>query len=306
MGETAAPATVSPDGRMLVFGVRESSGENRLWLLTLDDPEPRPLHGTSGGSRPFWSPDSRSLGFFAGGELRRLEIAGGPALTVAPADSGRGGTWNQDDVIVFAPSSASPLSRVNASGGEVREVTGREADSFAGSHRYPDFLPDGESFLYLELTASGAAGIDSESQQRVFLGSLNDQEPRLLMQGVSNAVYAGGHLLFLRGTSLQARPFDLGTLEFSGQATEIARGVQYDRGFERGIFSASDTTLAYHAGSFQGETEMRWYSRDGVPGSALSSVTSQGNPRISPGRAGGSFFQQRDRYAQHLAARLPA
>ncbi len=288
LGQDAAPIAVSPDGSMMVFGVLETAGENRLWLRALDEPEARPLAGTEYGSRPFWSPDGRSIGFFANRELQRVDIAGGPVTTICPAPEARGGTWAPDGTIVFAPSFEGPLYSVAASGGEPRPLTGPE--SLEGSHRYPFFLPGGRHFLYLALDAAGSLGVQEESLQRVYVGSLDGGEPQVVMQGVSNAEYAAGHLLYLRGDDMLARPFDPERLEFTGEARTVATGVLYDRGFERGIFSARGDMLVFQVGSHSGESELRWFNRDGTRGPSLGGGISQGNPAISPDGRFAAFY----------------
>jgi len=287
-GLEAAPIAVSPDGSMMVVGALEPAGRNRLWLRSLDEPETRPLNGTDHGLRPFWSPDSRSIGFFAERELRRLDVAGGPVTTICEAVEGRGGTWATDGTIVFAPSFEGPLHAVSASGGEPRPLTGTE--SLEGSHRYPFFLPDGEHFLYLALDPSGSVGVQEESMQQLYLGSVAGGEPQLLMQGVSNAEYASGQVLYLRGDSLMARPFDPQRLEFTGEARTVASNALYDRGFERGIFSVGGETLVFQVGSSGSDDELRWINRDGTPGPSLPGAISQGNPAISPDGRFAAFF----------------
>ena len=113
---------LSPDGRQIVF-VASGDGASRLWLRSLATTTAQPLAGTEGARLPFWSPDSRSIGFFAAGALKRLDVGGGVAQTLSPAISGRGGTWHADGVIVFAPSTTAPLMRVSANGGDAVAVT---------------------------------------------------------------------------------------------------------------------------------------------------------------------------------------
>ena len=284
----AAPIAVSPDGSMMVVGAFEPGGRNRLWLRSLDEPESRPLDGTDHALRPFCSPDSRSIGFFAERELRRLDVAGGPVTTICQALEGRGGTWATDGTIVFAPSFEGPLYAVSASGGEPRPLTGSE--SLKGSHRYPFFLPDDEHFLYLALDPSGSVGVQEESMQQIYIGSVDGGEQQLLMQGVSNAEYASGQLLYLRGNSLMARPFDPERLELTGEARVVASEALYDHGFERGIFSAGGETLVFQVGSSSGDDELRWINRDGTLGPSLPGGVSQGNPTISPDGRFAAFF----------------
>jgi serine/threonine protein kinase len=153
---------LSPDGRQFVFVAGEGF-ESRLWLRPLDRTDAQPLAGTEGASYPFWAPNGRSIGFFADGKLKRFDIGGGMPQNVADAPTGRGGTWNQDNVIVFAPSIFSAIFRIDAGGGEAKAITtpGQEHPS----HRFPHFLPDGQRFLYLTVAGPLAS-------QAVFLGSI--------------------------------------------------------------------------------------------------------------------------------------
>src|SRR5262249_20162382 len=129
----------SPDGHSLVL---QAGG--RLWIRSLDSLTAKSLAGTEGATFPFWSPDGAYVGFFSQGKLKKIAVAGGPVQTLCDASAGRGGTWNQDGVIVFAPGSSGALYRVSAAGGTSSPVT-----KTSGSHRYPHFLPDGRHFLYL-------------------------------------------------------------------------------------------------------------------------------------------------------------
>jgi Tol biopolymer transport system component len=139
---------VSPDGTRLVFSA-SNEGRSQLWVRPLDSLAAQPLAGTEGASYPFWSPDSASLGFFADGKLKRLDIPGGAAQVLANAPVGRGGTWNAEGVIVFTPSSGGPLVRVPATGGDPVAVT--RVESGQTGHRFPQFLPDGRHFVYFTL-----------------------------------------------------------------------------------------------------------------------------------------------------------
>jgi eukaryotic-like serine/threonine-protein kinase len=171
--EIVTPATedpisfaLSPDGRQIVFAA-SGGGASRLWLRSLAATAAQPLAGTEGAVSPFWSPDSRSIGFFADNKLKRLDIGGGAPQTLATVSTTRGGTWNADGVILFTPAQGSPLFRVPASGGEAVAVTKLDRQT---SHRFPFFLPDGRQFLFLAQGTPETAGI--------YLGSLDSTETR--------------------------------------------------------------------------------------------------------------------------------
>ncbi len=256
-----APVAVSPDGRTLVFGVQEEGGSKRLWVRDLDDLEARPLTGTEGALYPFWSPDSRFIGFFSQGKLKKIEVTGGPAMSLCDAPNGKGGAWNQDGVIVFAPSHTTSLQRVSAAGGEPANVTEVDPEKGEDSHRHPRFLPDGVHFLYAARVGFGGQSENS----RVMIGSLSG-EPRELMPGSSNAEFVAGHLLYVYERTLMARPFDAEKLELTGDAFPIAEKIWGDQGALLGVFSASEKgVLAYQTGTPREDvdSQLQWIDRSG-------------------------------------------
>ena len=256
-----APVAVSPNGRSLVFGVQEDGGAKRLWVRDLDDLEARPLAGTEGGLYPFWSPDSRHVGFFAQGKLKKIEVTGGPSMSLCGAPNGKGGTWNEEGVIVFAPSHTTNLQRVSAAGGEPVDVTTIDSDKGEDSHRHPRFLPDGEHFLYAARVGFGGQSENS----RIMIGSLSG-EPRELMLGGSNVEYAAGHLLYVYERTLMARPFDTERLEVTGDAFPIAEEIWGDQGALLGVFSTSESgVLAYQTGTPREDvdSQLQWFDRSG-------------------------------------------
>src|SRR5262249_5440199 len=158
----------SPDGRYIVF-VASGDGQQRLWLRSLDKTEAQPMPGTEGATYPFWSPDSRSIGFFAIGKLKRIDIDGGAPQTLADAPFGLGGAWNQTGAILFTPSSNSPLRRMLATGGNARDATHLEKGQVI--HEWPVFLPDGHHFLFYSNNGDGGAiylsELDSSAAKRI-------------------------------------------------------------------------------------------------------------------------------------------
>jgi hypothetical protein len=140
---------ISPDGLLLAYVASMQDGKSLLWVRPIDSLHGKPLGGTEGAGLPFWSPDSRFIGFFAGGKLKKIEASGGPALTLCETPFPRGGTWNQDGVILFAPSPIAPLYRISASGGAATLATTLDPSKNEVAHGWPYFLPDGHHFLYL-------------------------------------------------------------------------------------------------------------------------------------------------------------
>src|SRR5262249_8048608 len=160
--------------------------------------------------------DSRSIGFYADGKLRRIEAAGGPALALCDVGVvARGATWNREGVIVFAPSPNGPLHRVQDSGGQSTPVTKLDTAHGGTSHRWPQFLPDGRHFLFF--VRLGALGTSSEGNG-IHIGSLDGSPPKFFLRTQTSAVYASGYMLFLRDTTLMAQPFDPDKLALAGEA----------------------------------------------------------------------------------------
>jgi hypothetical protein len=144
-GGNVGPMSVSPDGRMVAFTAQGPDGI-QLYVRAFESLTPQVLPGTTGGAMPFWSPDSRNIGFYADGQLKRIAAVGGPAQTICDVGVvGRGGSWSRDGVIVFAPSPSGPLHQVRDSGGQSTPVTQLDTAKGETSHRWPQFLPDGTS-----------------------------------------------------------------------------------------------------------------------------------------------------------------
>jgi eukaryotic-like serine/threonine-protein kinase len=275
-----APVSVSPDGRTLAFGIRGEDDVERLWIRDLDDLDARPLTGTEGALYPFWSPDSRHIGFFAGGKLKKIEATGGPAMALCEAPNGKGGTWNSAGTIVFAPSHNTPLHKVSAAGGESVALTQFDSALGEDSHRHPRFLPDGDHFVFVARAGGGGAG----SNSRVKIGSL-EGEVSELMPATSNVEYAAGHLLYVFDQTLMARPFDAETRELTGDAFPLAENIYVDLGAVLGSFSVSDQgTLAYQTGSPRESVRasLQWRSRSGEILSEVGAPDSYIEVQLSP------------------------
>ncbi len=266
---------VSPDGRRIAF-VEANGGAPMLWVQPLNSATAQPLAGTEGASYPFWSADSRSLGFFAGGKLNKIDASGGPPQILCDAPDGRGGTWNQDGTIVFTPESAKALMRVDAAGGTpvaLTEINAREL-----SHRWPWFLPDGKHFLYFCWGAT-------EVEDAVYAGALGSKERVLVLHNDSNAIYAGpGYLLFVRNGTLMAQRFDTRKLAVEGDALPMADHVGIASGILRGLFAASTNgVLLYQGGGLAGGTQLVWFDRTGKQeGVVIPEADRYLNPALSP------------------------
>jgi Tol biopolymer transport system component len=266
---------VSPDGRRIVFGVIPTEASFPLWMRQLDALAGQPLAGTERGAYPFWSGDSRWIGFFSDGKLRKISATGGPAITVCDAPSGRGGTWNRDGVIVFATRASGGLHRVSAEGGASTPLTQAAPEE---SHRWPYFLPDGKRFLFLALGGGEAQG------GTIYVGSLDPGEkPKPVLQARSSVAYANGHILFVREGSLMAQPFDLGKLATTGDAFPVAEKVALSESTGRaGFFVSENGVLTYFTGEALSGSRLGWFNRTGAEVSSLPEQLAYRPFRISP------------------------
>lgn len=274
------PVAVSPDGRRIVFALNETEGVTRLWVRPLDKGEAQPLPGTEGAGYPFWSPDSRSIGFFSDNKLKRVEVAGGPPMTVCDAQMGKGGSWNNQGIILFAPSYDGALHQVAAVGGQSKAVTEFSKEAGDNSHRHPHFLPDGRHFLFLaRRDSAGSDGIGDE----VMIGSLDGDLIRSLVRAGSNAIFSDGKVLFLRERTLMAQGFDATDLELRGDAIPVAENILYLDGARLGVFSAStDGVLAYQTGESSGSSFLAWFDRQGNELERIGEPADQWGLALSP------------------------
>ncbi len=239
--EVTAPA-ISPDGRRVAYRARRADGMPLLWVRDLASGELRSLPGTEDGTLPFWSPDSRDLGFFAGSTLKRVSAEGGPVRLVADNVgpwTGYGGSWGAEGTIAFGRQAG--LFRVPADGGAVTPLTKLSSQDWA--HYWPSFLPDGRRFLF---TAKLWTRTAEASEQGIYLGSLDSPKIERLLPDLSSAVYASpGYLVFAREGTLSAAPFDVVAGRVTGSPIAIGGAVATDAQFYlAGISASADGTLA--------------------------------------------------------------
>jgi serine/threonine protein kinase len=248
---------LSPDGKRMVFAAKGEDGKSQLWLRAFDTASAQPLQGTGGGAFPFWSPDSRWVGFFADRKLKKLDTQGGPPIPLADAiDSGAGGSWSPKGTIVFAPTIFAPLLKISSDGGNTILAVGQDV-AMGTAHGFPWFLPDGEHFLF---ASWGGAG-----RMQLRVASLSSTASSVIGEADSNAVYSEGHILYLRENSLMAQPFDLKSLRTAGAAAPVAERVErFLNLVEVAAFSTSATgLLAYHAGTEAAVRQLTWFDRQG-------------------------------------------
>jgi Tol biopolymer transport system component len=264
-----------PDGRRLAF-VASDKDVSLLWVRSLETGAMGSLPATEGASFPFWKPDGSAIGFFAGSKLKRIDPNGGAAQTLANAPSGRGGAWNRDDAIVFAPETNAGLMQVRATGGEMAKGLTRFTLG-DGSHRWPQFLPDGRRFLFF-------MGQGDDSRAGVYIGSLDGGDPARVLPTETAAVYASGYLLHVSQDVLLALPFDADRGEVTGEPVTVAHSVGSGEGIFRGLFSASETGVLIYRQGTGARRQFVWFDRAGTTLGAAGPVDDQvpSGPELSP------------------------
>jgi Tol biopolymer transport system component len=273
---------ISPDGRFLTFVAQSPRGPN-LWVRALDSQAAHELPGTAGAAFPFWSPDSRSIGFFSSGKLRRIDIAGGTPTEICDVPVGRGGTWNADGVIVFNAVNDGPLLQVPATGGAPTPLTTLDVTRRENSHRNPMFLPDGRHFLYFIRS-------DDREISGIYVGSMERPHERIrVVPSDFSGVYSpglderSGYLLWLRNGALVAQPFDAERFTVSGEAVTVADSIR-NFGIPANFSTVSasrDGTLVYGS-SPEPHYQLTWYARDGKPVGTVGAPDAYLSLRISP------------------------
>jgi eukaryotic-like serine/threonine-protein kinase len=277
-GDFAPGLAVSPDGRQLAF---VAGAQGQIWVRPLAALEARSVPGTEGARFPFWSPDGRSLGFFANNKLMRVDLAGGAAQPLASANDGRGGAWGRTGVILFAPTPTAAIHRVPASGGADEAVTLLDKARGESDHRWPVFLPDSRHFVYLARTRM-------PENHALVAGSLDGPEAKVLVTGLQTSLAyaaAGGYLLYVRARTLVARPFDPERLQFTGEPVPLAQAVdpigEGSPGTAYAFFAIGGSTLAYRAG-VRVISQPTWFDRGGRELGRVGPPGDFDEPALSP------------------------
>ena len=262
--------SVSPDGRRIIFETTSKEGY-QYWIRTLDSPNLVPVPGADGGSLAFWSPDSQSVGFFADGKLKKIDLSGpsgpGQAVTLCSAQSWGGGTWNTSGVILFGDSTG-PIYRVPDTGGSPIPVTRLDDASQEKTHMWPWFLPDGRHFLFEAATST----VPSNSVT-IRIGSLDSPESEILLTSESNAIFAQGFLLFVRDDMLMAQRFNPQKRVITGDAIPVAEHMTAFSGLAP-LSASENGPLVFIAGDEAPDFELVWFDRNGSRLSTLGNVQS--------------------------------
>jgi serine/threonine protein kinase len=277
-------AVISPDGASLVYGAIDSDGKTRLWIRPLSSLAAEPVVGSEGARTGFWSPDSRSIGFFAGGKLKRSDLNGGPAQVLCDAsESGRPmGAWSRNGVILFSDEKHQELWAVPAVGGQPRPITDWNASRKDLYHAYPKFLPDGRHFVYLVQSAV-------PKNTGIYAGSLDAKVNKQLLNISGNPSYAEsstgqGYLLFMQGSTLMAQAFDAGRLEVFGERFPVAEQVLLPPANQPGFgaYSVSKNGVLAYRTLDQATTELVWFDREGRRLRSVGEPANYSNPALSP------------------------
>jgi Tol biopolymer transport system component len=259
MGDFGGPPVVAPDGRSVAFVAGLTNGVRQLWIRPLEALQATPLPGTEDVTFPFWSADSRAIGFFANGKLKRVNVADGSVLTVCDAPSGRGGAWTVGNTILFTPTVRDGIYQVPANGGEPRRLTRLDTRRDA-SHRWPAVFPDSRTFLFLAIPQDPTR----RDETGLFVTTLDGGEPKPLLRTLTHASIVGDTVLYLRDGTLLAQRFSTAAQEFVGEPVVLAHNVQHDPTIWRGVFDASaNGPLVYQAGGDGGQTSLTWFDRNG-------------------------------------------
>ena len=265
---------LSPDGHRLAY-VASTERQELLWVRELDSLTARALPGTGGAQYPFWSPDSRAIAFFAEGKLKRIDLAGGPALTLCDTGMARGGSWSTRDVLVWGGFGTGTFG-VPAVGGRPAATTAPR-DASAGDHRFPWFLPDGRHFLYVDTNSN-------PEQSGIYVADLDSHDRKRLLAAESNAVFSPpGHLLFVREGVLVAQSFDTEKLQLTGDPVPVADQVDSQSTKAQNQFSISQNgVLAYTSGIRGGGSILTWFDRSGKVTGTLGPPNALSWGAISP------------------------
>ena len=289
---------LSPDGRKVAM-VAYSDQVNKyvIWTYDVGARTATRVPGTEDASHPFWSPDGRSLAFFARAKLRKVDVtAGTSAQEICDAAIGRGGAWGPGGDIVFTPDTFQGLMRVPASGGTPVEVTQRDLKNLEQSHRWPAFLPDGKHFLYLAGNFGGQF-----TKNAIYVGSLDGKERHFVLNAVSNAAYAEpGYLLYWREGALVAQHFDPRSFTVSGEPRTVMDGVQYFPQTDLALFAvANKGPLVLQTGKGVDKSQLVWFDRSGKQAGAVGPQGWFANPAVSPdGRR--VVMEQTDHDGRHV------
>jgi Tol biopolymer transport system component len=270
---------ISPDGSLVAY-VGTRGGRTQLFVRPLNSLESRALAGTNDAIAPFFSPDHRWVAFFAEGKLKKVPVDGGAPVILCDAAIGFGGSWGPDDTIVFSPATGSGLSRVPAAGGPPARVTQVNAEKGEFSHRWPEWLPDGKTVIF----TIGSVGSWDDAQ--IVAQSLGSGRQTVLVRGGTDPHYlSSGHLLYAKGGTLLAVPFDAALLSVTGAASPVIENVVQSFDGAAQVGTSPSGALVYVSGSFTSDKRrLMGVERSGSVAPLAAPARAYAAPRVSPDR----------------------
>jgi eukaryotic-like serine/threonine-protein kinase len=287
---------IAPDGSRLAFVALGPDGRTALWVRALSFPNAQQLAGTEGATFPFWSPDGLHVGFFAQGRLKTIDLGSSAVQNICEASPGFNGTWNRDDVIVFAPGITGPLYRVPATGGTPEPVTKVPRGS-AQSHHWPWFLPDGRHFLYFVNWTGPSDG----HPNGIYVASLDGDTPKLISSDVTgNVLFSSGYLLYVHNRLIVAQPFDARRLQTTGPARPLTQ-EEVDKFFDfwqAGFSVSQDGNMVFQSAA-DDPTRLVWYDASGREVGQLPEVGYEG-PQFSPNGGSVAVYSDDEHNGKHF------
>jgi eukaryotic-like serine/threonine-protein kinase len=268
----AGPLALSPDGSKLAF-LTGDLGATKLWIRDVNSGTVRQMEEVEEATFPFWSPDSKYIGFFSAGKLKKAALAGGPVQVLCDAPEGRGASWNARGVIIFTPNITEPLYKVPEAGGLPEKITEPKS---GWTNRNPYFLPDGDHFLFIVRDARNLAAAGA-----LYGASLSGERPRQILEHGSNVQYSEGYLLYLREAVLVAQRFDPKSLKFNGDPAPVAEKLDSWNGGDLAAFTAAHGTLVFRHASLQ-KTQPTWVDRTGKELGRFGEPGLYSSPQPSP------------------------
>lgn len=272
-----SPPVISPDGQHFVF---IDAANSQILVYSLQDGKIIRLPKTEGTTHPFWSPDGKNIGFFQNLKLRKTDLLGGSPITICIATNPRGGSWNQNNEIIFTNDYQAPIFVVSANGGEPKEVTSLDSTRKEGSHRWPFFLPDGKHFLYLSRTVSESGEAEGDA---IYAASLDGSTKKMIIPSSSNAAYANGYILFIRDQTILAQRFDADKLIALGEPFVVETNVINDASWNLAMYSVSNNgILLSQAGKLLSGAPILVFNKEGKLVQTMGVYDEQRDPRFSP------------------------
>jgi len=280
--EEVTHLALSPDGSMVAYvSPDETSGEPLVHVQRVGSTEFRHLDGSEGATYPFWSPDAKYVAFFAGGKLKKMSISGGAPEVIAKAEAGRGGSWSKKNIIIYTPSVAGPIWRVNPDGTDAAPLTDKLFAGTESSHRWPVFLPDGEHFVFW---AGDFNQSPDDKHTGIYLSSLAARQKELVTPALSSPGYGQGRLYYVDDKhALVSVRMDQAKPTLLDRPRVVAPRVGRNPSTFWGAFAAADNgTVVYHLGSGATLSQLTWYNRGGKETGKVGDAGIMANPSLSP------------------------